>query len=86
MSDRESPRSVIELRKEANRLGCEIVTAEFLEDVRRTTGRLATAERELRAVAALRLVSQRKNWRGRLARRWIKRTQGVLDLLARSDV
>ncbi len=63
--------------------GCEVVTKEFLEGVSEQSARLHAAQEELRATAALRLVAQRRDWRGRLTRRWIRRTEEILRLLGR---
>lgn len=57
-----------------------VVTEQFLEDFRRQTRRADRAEQLLRDVAALRLVAERRDWRGWLARRWIARTQAALDI------
>lgn len=73
--------SLMQLRDEARAVGCELVTKELLDDMSRMSARLSQAEAKLRDVAALRLVSERQDWRGRLARRWISRTQSAVDML-----
>ena len=70
-----------ELRREAERYHCTVVTNEFIDDIKRQSARLGRANDELRQVAALRLVLERRDWRGWLARRWVKRTERFLDLL-----